>query len=222
MIRQAKLDIRRERVPSIDQVEEARENQFFEKLRATLGAANFKKQDRMLDRLLEQGYASTDIAAALIHMLQGGAPEGPAKAVPSSKKTEERFPETARREPSTQPHPKKAKTAPSFAPSYPGTEKTKERKPKAKFQRDGRTGNERGFVTLYCNVGRKHLITPADLVGKIAGVMRLPADVVGAIDVHQRHCLVDVAEPVAHRIVAKMTGIKIKGHELAVSMADTA
>ena len=62
MVRFAKLKIRRETVPSLDQVEEARENVFFEKLRATLDAGQFAKQDRMFDRLLEQGYASTDIA----------------------------------------------------------------------------------------------------------------------------------------------------------------
>lgn len=37
----------------------------------------------MIDRLLDQGYASTDICSALISMLQGatgGAPSGPAKS----------------------------------------------------------------------------------------------------------------------------------------------
>ncbi|HOD48255.1 MAG TPA: DEAD/DEAH box helicase, partial [Opitutaceae bacterium] len=69
MVHFAKLKIRRENIPSLDQVEEARENVFFEKLRATLDAGEFRKQERMIDRLLEQGYASTDIASALIHIL---------------------------------------------------------------------------------------------------------------------------------------------------------
>jgi len=85
MVRFGQLKIRRERVPSLDQVEEARENVFFEKLRATLDAGAYRKQDRMIDRLLEQGYPSTDIAAALIHLLQGqGAPAEPAKAALSA------------------------------------------------------------------------------------------------------------------------------------------
>ena len=74
MIRYARLPLRRERVPSLDQVEEARENVFFERLRATLDAKRFRPQDRMIDRLLEQGYASTDIIAALIHLMTGGEP----------------------------------------------------------------------------------------------------------------------------------------------------
>lgn len=79
MVHFAKLKIRRENIPSLDQVEEARENVFFEKLRATLDAGEFRKQERMIDRLLEQGYASTDIASALIHILQGQGTTAAAK-----------------------------------------------------------------------------------------------------------------------------------------------
>jgi ATP-dependent RNA helicase DeaD len=64
-------------------------------------------------------------------------------------------------------------------------------------------------------VGRKQLVTPADVLGKIAGVTRLPAEVVGAIDIHQRHTLVDVAESEAELVVKKLTGIKLKGVALA-------
>ena len=75
MVRWAKLDIRRERIPSLDEVEEARANVFFEKIRATLEAKQFTPHDRMIDRLLDQGFASTDICSALITLLQGtGAP----------------------------------------------------------------------------------------------------------------------------------------------------
>ena len=47
------------------------------------------------------------------------------------------------------------------------------------------------MAALFLNVGRKHLVTPADIVGKIAGVTRLSGENVGAIDIHQRHTLVD-------------------------------
>ena len=75
------------------------------------------------------------------------------------------------------------------------------------------------MVTLFLNVGRKQLVTPADIVGKIAGVTRLPADVVGALDIHQRHTLVDVAEIHADAILKKLTGIKVKGVALAPTRA---
>ena len=78
-------------------------------------------------------------------------------------------------------------------------------------------------MTLFFNVGRKQLITPADLVGKIAGVTRLPANCVGAIDIKQRHSLIDVAEGDADTVLQKMAGVRVKGvtlQPIPAAMAD--
>jgi ATP-dependent RNA helicase DeaD len=75
------------------------------------------------------------------------------------------------------------------------------------------------MTTVFLNVGRKQLVTPADIVGKIAGVTRLPADIVGAIDIHQRHSLVDVAEAHAGLVVKKLAGIRVKGQVLSPTLA---
>ena len=90
---------------------------------------------------------------------------------------------------------------------------------KNKYDRPARTGREPGMATIFLNVGRKQLVTPGDIVGKIAGVTRLPADVVGAIDIHQRHTLADVAEAQVELIVKKLAGIKLKGVALAPTRA---
>ena len=75
------------------------------------------------------------------------------------------------------------------------------------------------MATIFLNVGRKQLVTPADIVGKIAGVTRLPATVVGAIDIHQRHTLADVAKEHAEFIVQKLAGIKLKAISLEPAIA---
>ena len=90
---------------------------------------------------------------------------------------------------------------------------------KSKYERPARTGREPGMATIFLNVGRKQLVTPGDIVGKIAGVTRLPATVVGAIDIHQRHTLADVAAKEAEFIVKKLAGIKLKGIALEPSLA---
>jgi ATP-dependent RNA helicase DeaD len=90
---------------------------------------------------------------------------------------------------------------------------------KSKYERPARTGREPGMKTIFLNVGRKQLVTPADIVGKIAGVTRLPANAVGALDIHQRHTLVDVAAAEAEFIVKKLAGIMLKGVALAPAMA---
>jgi len=215
MIRFGKLNVRRERVPSLDEVEEARANAFYDKIRATLDAKEFKPHDRLVDRLLDQGYASTDICSALIHLLHGSAPV--AAAVPQPKN------ETGWRD--VKPLPRVAGRASAEAASEhtapPADSGVSPSPKKTKFDRPARTGREPGKTTLFLNVGRKQLVTPADIVGKIAGVTRLPAEVVGALDIHQRHTLVDVAAEHADFILKKITGIKVKGIPLAVTRAVT-
>lgn len=71
------------------------------------------------------------------------------------------------------------------------------------------------MAVMRLNVGRAQLITPADIVGKIAGVTRLPASAVGAIDIHEDYSLADVAESDATLIVQKLTGIPLKEVPLA-------
>jgi ATP-dependent RNA helicase DeaD len=67
-----KVRIQRGKPPTVGQVEEARAAVFIDKLRATLTSGEFKKQDHIIERLLEEGFSSTDIASALMHQLQGG------------------------------------------------------------------------------------------------------------------------------------------------------
>ncbi len=200
MVRWAKLDIRRGRIPSLDEVEEARGNVFFERIRATLEARQFKPRDRMIDRLLDQGYASTDICSALIHLLQGG--QEPAPAVPASAKEARPAAEPAGLPPPAQPAlppPKPAAATPRAKPA---------------FERPARTGREAGMATVRLNAGSRHGVTAADIVGKIAGVTRLPASIVGAIDLLEDHALVDVESHHAELIVKKLARVRVKGVSL--------
>ena len=225
MIRYGKLKIRRENVPSLDMVEEARENAFFEKLRTLLNDAKFKRNDRLIDRLLEQGYASTDIINALLHIIHGadkkpakqaaaksGAGSPPAfdndKPPSFGKQKSKKFDNPPRKFGDKKP----SKFFEEFVDSKP-------RHKKQKYERAARTGNEPGMTTLFFNVGRKHLVTPADIVGKIAGVTRQPAGIVGAMDICQRHTLVDVASDSVEIVLKKLSGIRIKNVALQPALA---
>jgi ATP-dependent RNA helicase DeaD len=78
--RYTNMRIQRAKIPTVDEVHEVRASLFLDKLRATLTSGEYKKQDHLIERLLEEGFNSTDIASALIHHLQGGdaAPATPA------------------------------------------------------------------------------------------------------------------------------------------------
>lgn len=226
MVRFAKLKIRRENVPSLDQVEEARANLFFEKLRTTLDQAAYRKQDRLIDRLLEQGYASTDICSALIHLLQGGeAAQEPVAPAKPERKGSTATPETAPASlPATAAAPSARARAEMEEPKATRASESSFARPSARESAPPpappvRTGREPGFKTIFFNVGRKNLITPADVVGKIAGVTRLPAQIVGAIDIRQRHTLVDIVEEHAAFVLEKLRGIRVKGQALTPALA---
>ena len=190
MVRFANLKIRRERVPSLDQVEEARASVFLDRLRGVLDSGQFERHDQMIDRLLDQGYASTDICSALIQLLKGG-----------------NAPKASKAKPKPAPEEGEPDAAAAPGPERPGPEPA------------ARTGREPGMTTLFFNTGRKHLVTTAEIVGKVTGVTRLPASAIGAIDIHQRHALVDVAGEHAQMIISKLNGIRIRGHALKVSPA---
>src|SRR6185436_12876516 len=74
IIRFTKGKVRREKVPSAEEVEEKRTNAFLETLRETLEKGEYKRQDGLIDQLLEAGHSPTDIASALLHLLGGDKP----------------------------------------------------------------------------------------------------------------------------------------------------
>ena len=79
--RYTKVRMHRGKPPSAGQVEEARAGVFLDKIRATLQSGEFKRQDHLIERLLEEGFSSTDVASALLHHLQTGESAPVAKTV---------------------------------------------------------------------------------------------------------------------------------------------
>src|SRR4051795_12236474 len=75
--------IHRAKIPTQDEVEEARASVALDKLRALLKSGEYKRQDHLVERLLEEGHSSTDIASALLHQLQSN------ESAPAAKSREE-------------------------------------------------------------------------------------------------------------------------------------
>jgi len=118
----------RGRVPTLEEVDQARDNQVIGKVRATLQAGDFKQQNSLIERLLEEGYASTDLASALLHMLLAGegTPDGdtpkkslkPPAAAPAPRP--ERAPEQTDARPSPAPVAQSSEEAPAARAEQPG------------------------------------------------------------------------------------------------------
>jgi ATP-dependent RNA helicase DeaD len=291
--RYTKTRVQRGRIPTLDEVEQARSSVFLEKIRATLVRGEYQRQDHLVETLLEEGFTSTDLASALIHHLQLG--EGAAKGsdpqtrrdeprdrdrTPDRDRDRDRAPDRRREAPAggadrftrtVQPRttreerpatrvpqsrhvaakppepPQAAVKLPEPIPAAPEKpEAVRKAEPIAaasKSKSPGRTASEipvrkerpaeaatpgtpkasrstpAGQTRLYINVGNAMGITAPDVVSAIMGYTGLPAQVVGVVDLRERHLFVDVATEHANGIIAKLNRARIKDHPVKVKTA---
>jgi ATP-dependent RNA helicase DeaD len=219
--------IRRERIPSAEEVEGKRASAFAEALRETLEKGEYKRHDELLDRLLEQNHSPTDIASALIHLLgEDKARAGQAIAEDRQGASPRRHPPAHDRDPAPDrprhPDPAGARERRERGrddyerPRRSRSERTEHSGPR---EEAGTVSHEPGMVRLAFNVGRAHAVQPGDFVGVIAGVTAIPRGEIGAILLQATKTLVDVAEPRVELVLKKLNGIQFKGRKLLVRIA---
>ena len=241
--------IHRATPPTADQVEEARANVVLDKVRATLKSGEYKRQDQLIERLLEEGFSSTDVASALLHHLQGGesAPAAKAPREQAARPSYERPVHPARRErygsreepfrrrerpPEPRRHgmagPRAGNESPgTLAPSPQATAPIRDDAPRhAKpapvhppHPPKTRRGTTEGQTCLHINVGTEMGVSEGDVVGTILGETGLPRTVVGAVDVRERHLFVYVASEHANSILSKLNRTQIKGRKAKAKVA---
>ncbi|HPA17108.1 MAG TPA: DEAD/DEAH box helicase [Verrucomicrobiae bacterium] len=216
IMRFTKGKIRRERPPSVEEVQEKRANVFLESLREILEKGNYKRQDELVDRLLDQGHSPTDIASAVLHMM---ATEKARSTTPSSTEVSE--------------HGRERRESSREGREYSGPRDRRERRPRDDDRRapraerrgdrfDERAGpvsHEAGMLRLVMNIGKSKHIMPGDVVGVIAGAASVPRESIGAIKLLPKVTLVDVAEEHAQAVLQKLNGIRFKGHRLTIAPA---
>jgi ATP-dependent RNA helicase DeaD len=80
-------------------------------------------------------------------------------------------------------------------------------------------GTPKDKTRLYMNVGEEMNIAPEDVVNAILGETGLPRQVVGKVDVRERHLFADVASEHAHAIIGRLNRSDIKGRRIKVKLA---
>jgi ATP-dependent RNA helicase DeaD len=288
--RYTNVRIQRGQPPTANEVEEARTLVFLDKLRATLTSGEYKRHDRLIERLLEEGFASTDIASALIHHLQGSdaapvkieerreerpirpqrLPERRDVRPPARTPTPSRIPQAARpprvehRPPPPQPVvPAPVAPVKPVAPHAPvvvakppvvrdsversvapviavkppirstpkppppretprpstAVEPAKPLEAKAVAKPKDRPQTQPFQKRLWVNIGAEMGVVPEDIIKIISGETGLPANILGAVDIRQRHLFVDVVAEHANSIIAKLNRTQIKGQKIKVKAA---
>jgi len=280
--------VHKARVPTVAEVEDARQGLVLEQLRGTLRAGDFPRQDHLIEHLLEEGFTATDIASASLHLLQGGEPapaakparekgwitQDPTPAHEASPQRVQSAPEPPRerpplreaRPPREKPSPPPARPTlpPASAPGRtdqprvavprrpdqpnvrpqrdrpqtsrapwkekpgrpvpassprPGIpSKTKPDAGPAKRKKESRA-TPADQTRLFMSVGSEMGVVPIDIVNAVSGETGLPGNVVGTVDVRERHLFADVSSEHANAIIAKLNRARIKDHKIKVKLA---
>ncbi|MFU8893405.1 MAG: DEAD/DEAH box helicase [Luteolibacter sp.] len=185
--------IKRERIPSVEQVEGRRADLIFEELRERLETGKFSAYQDNIDRLLEQGHTPTDIAGALVTMLrESSGREG--EHIAEDREPER--PETPRR----------------------GERVARADGPAKKFTPRGERGDgvEAGMARLFVNLGKTQGILPKDIVGMMYREANLPDGSLGRISLFPRHTLVDVPAEHADEVVNALRNSKLRGRPFRI------
>jgi ATP-dependent RNA helicase DeaD len=82
----------------------------------------------------------------------------------------------------------------------------------------GRGGAQGGVTRLYIGAGRDAGVRPKDLVGAITGEAGVTGREIGAINIAERFCIVEVADEVAPQVLEALRGSKIKGKKVTVRL----
>ncbi|MDX1681124.1 MAG: DEAD/DEAH box helicase [Akkermansiaceae bacterium] len=194
--RYTRQNIKRERIPSVEEVEGRRDDLVFEELKDRLEANEFDNYQDQIDRLLEQGHTPTDIACALVGMLREASGREGAEI------QEDREPDRPER---------KRKPAQGRDMDHSGRMDGGARKP-GKRGRDFDSGaTEEGMTKLFLSMGKSHGINPKDIVGMLYNEGGLPNGSLGKIKLFPRHSLVDVPSDFANQVIDRTRNSKLRG-----------
>ena len=78
---------------------------------------------------------------------------------------------------------------------------------------------DENMVRMHVNIGFNEKISPSNIVGAFAGESGIPGNVLGQIQIENKHTFVDVPKEFANVVLEKMSGAQIKGKRVIVEVA---
>ncbi len=210
--RYTKVEVERMPVPTFQDVVRMRRQQFTKRVIDTAQAGGLEPFEGLLPKLLESGFSTEQIVAALVKINFGEL---------KNEFVQENIDAGAERK--TAPRKEAFKKA-DFKPAGKNRGGYAERsaprgerfdKKSGKPYSSGRGGT---MTRLVINIGKQEKISPSNIVGAIAGESGIPGSVLGQIDIYDRYTSVDVPATLVEEVLRGMSGAKIKGKKVRVSV----
>jgi ATP-dependent RNA helicase DeaD len=189
---QTKQKIEIQSVPTVADLRARRMELTRAALRETLLAGGLDVFRGVVESLAEE-FDVMDVAAAAVKRSEGRDGGGEEQEIPSVAAR----PERQQRPMNAARPPKKRKIA-----THPGAR--------------GRGAPSWEVARLFVGAGRNVALRPGDLVGAIANEVGVDSSAVGAIQILERHTLVEVPEDIADEIVASLRAATIRGKRVLV------
>ncbi|MEO8207138.1 MAG: helicase-related protein, partial [Chthoniobacterales bacterium] len=234
--RYTKTKIHRGKLPTADEIDARRADALINSVRTTLEGEAYKAQESFVERLLEEGFNSTDIAAAVLHLLTSGdvprdtgdrptpAPEEQPRfqrerSEPSRDRREQR-PERRddRREPTQDRRPE--------APRFDRAERPERPLPPRREDREIRDRkvetrkSDRGMQWISLSLGRNDRINPREIVTLIEDFSGQPGAAVGAIDITDHETLAQVPPHYVELLSRAASKLSWRGHQIFMKPAE--
>lgn len=200
IIRYTKARITQSQLPTLRDVTNIRTTRLLDEVHSTIDAGSLERYTALVEQFLDDESTSMDMAAALLKLLMqrefGMQEQQQDTLCPDGNTTwRERHSD------------KVAERIYGRQSRVPG-----------KRSQSGRSARA-PMVRLFFNVGSKMHIAPRDLVGAIAGEAGIPGRSIGAIEIHDRFCFVEVPGHLADDVMTVMNGSQIRGVRVAVEKA---
>jgi ATP-dependent RNA helicase DeaD len=190
--------VRRERIPSVEQVEGRRADLIFDDLKERLESGKFDAYQDNIDRLLEQGHTPTDIAGALVTMIrEASGREG--SAIEEDREPERR----ERRDAPRDARPVRDDRGPR---DERGPRPERSGPPRADYQ-----APEGGMTRLFLSLGKTHGVMAKEIVGMLYREAGLPDGCLGRITLFPKHSLVDVPEQFVGQVMERTRSARLRG-----------
>lgn len=102
-----------------------------------------------------------------------------------------------------------------------GGDRDRDRGPRGpRMDREGKPyKTDENMVRMFVNIGFNEKISPSNIVGAFAGETGIPGNVLGQIQIENKHTYVDVPKEYANQVIDKMVGAQIKGKRVLVEIA---
>ena len=206
--------VKRERIPSVEQVEGRRADLIFDDLKERLEAGKFDAYQDSIDRLLEQGHTPTDIAGALVTMIrEASGREG------SAIEEDREHDRPARKDAKTQRDdrvPQRDRNI--FQGDDRGPRPERFDRPGPSAPRGNIQPTEDGMARMFLSVGKAHGVLPKEIVGMLYREAGLPDGCLGKITLFPNHSLVDVPREFVDQVIDRTRKARLRGQPFRIDL----